>query len=37
MTLIQNGADSRIKNKLGKKPIEYVKDEEIKKIFKAKK
>ncbi|MDB5103168.1 MAG: ankyrin repeat protein [Fibrobacteres bacterium] len=30
--LIQSGADIRIKNKMGKMPIEYVKDEEIKKI-----
>jgi uncharacterized protein len=35
--LIQSGADTRIKNKMGKKPIEYVKDEELMKIFKTKK
>lgn len=35
--LIQSGADTRIKNKMGKKPIEYVKDEETKALFKTRK
>jgi ankyrin repeat protein len=31
--LLQAGADARIKNKLGKKPIDYVKDDEIRKLL----